>query len=180
MLFSFNPTSLQAQASTSTCGSLFLLLPCGSCSWGTHSSDVICSVVAMICVCFARQQSKQTAATAPGSKSSSGERGDAHTCVRGAAVLRNGTWLSQDQVSPLCCLSRLWTGIPIALATDKLSWVLSPLLPPHPTTPHGIFGSFRAALKRDCEKLLWNRVSSLVGLSLGSHNLNMNIFKYPH
>lgn len=113
-----------------------LPLPWGSFSWGTHSSDVICSVVARIRVCFARQEWKQTAEITPGSKRSSRECGDAHTCVQGVAVPRNGTWLpslSQDQVSPVCCLLRLWTGIPIAMATDNLSWVLSPTAPTFPS-----------------------------------------------
>lgn len=72
------------------------------------------------------------AVIAPGSKRSSREHGDAHTCVQGAAVLGNGTGiqsLSQDQLSPLCCLLSLWTGIPIVTATDKLSCVLSPSFP---------------------------------------------------
>lgn len=83
------------------------------------------------------------AVIAAGSKRSSRERGDAHTCVQGAAVLRNGTWiqpLSQDQVSPLCCILRFWADIPTVTATAACCHPAPPL--PH-EPPMAFLGSLQ-------------------------------------
>lgn len=78
------------------------------------------------------------AVIAPGSKGSSRECGDAHTCVQGAAALRSGTWLQIPLPGP---------GVPSVLpleALDRYSHCHSnrqaelhavTQLPPHPTTP---------------------------------------------